>query len=66
MMGAEREEWTRYFAKADEMDGSRSSKKDKTDYWRTLEKEALNKLQRDSRKTVSIQCLARIMHYLAH
>ena len=43
MMGAEREEWTRYFAKADEMDGSRSSKKDKTDYWRALEKEALDK-----------------------
>ena len=43
MMGAEREEWTRYFAKADEMDRSRELRKDKTDYWRALEKEALDK-----------------------
>ena len=44
MMGAEREEWTLYFAKANEMDLTRSSKKDKTYLWRALEKEALNKL----------------------
>ena len=43
MMGAEREEWTQCFDKADEMDRSRELRKDKIDYWRALEKEALDK-----------------------
>ena len=44
MMGAEWKEFDQYFDKANRIDRSRELRKDKTDYWRTLEKEALNKL----------------------
>ena len=43
MMGAEWKEFDQYFDKANRIDRSRELRKDKTDYWRTLEKEALNK-----------------------